>query len=919
MFPDFQKFTYFWGISSFSKIMEKDDKDNSEIKTDYQDVCFLDFSTLGESTLYLNGIYSPHVHFSDVKYLREISSKVKYNETVFRKPILNNNKVDGEIFIRLCYLDKEPLEDNYSTNTLLQQVIWSGLMFWEPQELSCSWIGKRAEDYILRISGTDEYLEDNTKKLSAFVNPSESVLKLELVERSRLELQMTTNPTDVSKKRRASKSCLPSFGIEDELVLCFSGIGGITQQHLKDFAVYASYEDIVFKIELELRYNMKALCPPQCIEITYNKLNKKLSELIFFPIKISALPRCAYIRAYITARRFSPGGFRGLMQNLLFLESSIPSVIGWADYPLYNFQGFLNVEAHRTNIQSEEPLPFYLGCSEDEDGSYIALSTQVPESETVIVHYHKPKSEKNGSKRTRRIAKDLEKIAGDKASDTLLWKYRKEISEQFPEKLLALLKSIDWEDSGYVAGIEELLKDYPVIHSFAGLEILSLPISNICVWEYAVKCLWSLSDSEIISIIPQLIQSIKREMYICGPISRFLLTKALSRKAIGYVMYWHVKSEMDKDNLYSRFNIIKQCYLENIAVDYRREILAIEHIFEDLIKIAKLAQTSSFTLEQFRIRLWDIRFPREGCCLPSSGEIKVAGLCVEECSILNSKTRPLWLTFKNFDTEGEEEKGKVYAILKIGDDIRVDGLALQMMQILDGLWKNEDLDLHLQPYVTLPLKQKVGLIQVANKAESTSSINWKHGGNGFTSAFSTTSLKAFLYKNNIGSERKRAFRNFALSCAGYCVFTYVFGVGDRHGDNIMCTKEGNIFHIDFGYFLGERSRFLGIARESGYFVLTPNYINAMDDFFELFIERACSGFEIAQRHAHIFSTLIELMMPCGPEVLTVDQSQFIKKSLGRWEGEREGKKKFYNIIDKSLQDKRTLLNEFAHLIATRKV
>ncbi|KAF7275849.1 hypothetical protein GWI33_011209, partial [Rhynchophorus ferrugineus] len=83
---------------------------------------------------------------------------------------------------------------------------------------------------------------------------------------------------------------------------------------------------------------------------------------------------------------------------------------------------------------------------------------------------------------------------------------------------------------------------------------------------------------------------------------------------------------------------------------------------------------------------------------------------IEKCRVMDSKMRPLWVVFDNSDPLGQD----VYLIFKNGDDLRQDMLTLQMLKIMDGLWKREGLDLRL-PLFAQHFLDRMLVIKLATK------------------------------------------------------------------------------------------------------------------------------------------------------------------------------------------------------------
>jgi phosphatidylinositol kinase/protein kinase (PI-3 family) len=76
-------------------------------------------------------------------------------------------------------------------------------------------------------------------------------------------------------------------------------------------------------------------------------------------------------------------------------------------------------------------------------------------------------------------------------------------------------------------------------------------------------------------------------------------------------------------------------------------------------------------------------------------------LVVDRCRVMSSKKLPLWLVFEAIHEAGAADSStKTHTVLfKAGDDLRQDQLTLQILGIMNILWRKEGKDLRMSPYL----------------------------------------------------------------------------------------------------------------------------------------------------------------------------------------------------------------------------
>lgn len=230
----------------------------------------------------------------------------------------------------------------------------------------------------------------------------------------------------------------------------------------------------------------------------------------------------------------------------------------------------------------------------------------------------------------------------------------------------------------------------------------------------------------------------------------------------------------------------------------------------------------------------------------------ITSLRTDNIRVLQSKTKPILLTCVE-----EVLKPARRFFYKQGDDVRRDQAVQAIVGVMESILasafvaRNADARFgrpELVRYGVYISGQDSGFIECVPSCETLYDI---YHGNRSNEPLENLSTYCF-------AAHYEAFAwNLALSLGEWLVITHLLAVGDRHYENAMITRDGRLFHIDYGYLMGDNDHklfdttALMIDEHLAKFLTRANLYTAM-------VDHACWAFNELRRYASLFLSLISV-------------------------------------------------------------
>ena len=497
-------------------------------------------------------------------------------------------------------------------------------------------------------------------------------------------------------------------------------------------------------------------------------------------------------------------------------------------------------------------------------------------------------------------------------SSILFWSHRYELlKKNTPYALTKIMNSVKWGDvKSENEFIKNILNPWKTVEICDILYMLSRKFSVNKLYpntngvqdnfegmkkirQYAIKKLSNHSNEELNFILLQLVQAIRYEdismKNVNSPLVQFLIERCCKDIILSSSFFWFIECESDtndqghkisevNETITKIYGLIRDKFFEDIKkypenfkiinneVGFKSELVKISAALSKVGKVEnKKKELHNLIDNSEKTFMQETEY-----YLPIDPKLKIKGTITESCTVFKSAKCPVKYTFKVTEDSKKnnhhDDKDHIRVMFKYGDDLRQDQLILQMINYMDSLLKNMHLDYEFTTYKTLATSKSDGFVEFVPNSKTIFDIKREYN-NQIRAFYEEISKKDGKIDE---AELNKKLDSYINSCAGYCVVTYILGIGDRHLENLMIDRNGRLFHIDFGYILGKDPKPMPPPIK-----LCKEMVECMggkgSKRYEEFQQKCVNAYWVLRDNARVIVNMFYLMIDSGiPELNNID-------------------------------------------------
>jgi hypothetical protein len=386
------------------------------------------------------------------------------------------------------------------------------------------------------------------------------------------------------------------------------------------------------------------------------------------------------------------------------------------------------------------------------------------------------------------------------------------------------------------------------------LEILACAMPHP-IQERANAYFRQVDDERLEDYLPFLVNDLQHNPLI----HVLLLERSMSSDVIRYAYYWELLTRVDAGK--KAYLTYLNSLLRSLDRTYVDQLINSQRLIDSIVRYRYSGVDTKDKVFNMCLGIMDdIR-------LPINPTLRVREIVLDSLEVKHSSSSPIVVTVKvdgdmtpmvSFSpptlvelretpptNDSPKDYGR-YQFMYKPIDVRRDRMVMSLVRICDRILRSHGLHLDIVTYRVLPTGIKGGLIEIVPKAETIHNLVYLSGNN----------IQNFILELSDNEQVGVVRQRFINSLAAYSVITYLIGVGDRHLDNVMVTRSGQIFHIDFSYILGSDPKPLPTPKIR----LTTEMVDAFGGptsiHYQTFLTVCRNVYECLRRYEYVFGSLL---------------------------------------------------------------